>query len=137
MSTFYTFQSKGENIVANLSLYNPITATSSISAVIDVPLEKPILLKASDYKMTIIRFNAPLDSIQPNYDMTGKTFAIRFKTSNNVFTRSISGDNIVGFSILSFLNTINQLLVYLTTDIGLPANISLILCGMKIQASFI
>jgi hypothetical protein len=36
---FYTFQSKGENIVANLSLFNPITATNSIPAVIDIALE--------------------------------------------------------------------------------------------------
>jgi hypothetical protein len=122
MSTFYSFQSKGENIVANLSLYNPITATSSIPAVIDIPLEKPILSRASDYKMTIIRFNAPLDSIQSNYDMTGKIFTIRFKTSNNTFTRKISGDNIIGFSVLSFLNAIIQILANLTMDIGQPAN---------------
>jgi hypothetical protein len=124
MSTFYTFQSKGENIVANLSLYNPITATSSIAAVIDVPLEKPILLKASDYKMTIIRFNAPLDSILPNYDMSGRTFTIRFRAGPNVYTRSISGNNIVAFSILGFLNTINQLLILLTQDLGQPAKLS-------------
>jgi hypothetical protein len=116
--SFYSFQSKGENIVANLSLFNPITATSSIPAVIDIALEKPILLKASDYKMTILRFNAPLDSIFPNYDMTGRQFSIRFRTtSNNVFTRSISGSNITGFSILNFQDVINQLLVNLTTEI--------------------
>jgi hypothetical protein len=90
-TSFYTFQNKEENIVANLSLFNPISATSSIPAVIDIALEKPILLKASDYKMTILRFNAPLDSIYPNYDMVGKVFSIRFRTATNlVFTRSIS-----------------------------------------------
>jgi hypothetical protein len=122
-TSFYSFQSKGENIVANLSLFNPITATSSIPAVIDIALEKPILLKASDYKMTILRFNAPLNSIFPNYDMTGRTFTIRFRTNTGqVFTRSISGDNIVGFSILNFINVINFLLSILTTDIGRPSN---------------
>jgi hypothetical protein len=121
MSTFYTFQIKGENIVANLSLFNPITATSSIPAIIDVAIEKPILPKASDYKMTIIRFNAPLDSIIPNYDMSDRTFTIRFRAGPNVYTRSISGSNIVSFSILSFINTVNQLLGLLTQDIGLPA----------------
>jgi hypothetical protein len=122
-TSFYSFQSKGENIVANLSLFNPITASSSIPAVIDIALEKPILLKASDYKMTILRFNAPLNSIYPNYDMTGRVFSIRFRTSNGQsFIRSITGDNITGFSILNFLNVINQLLLYLTTDIGRPTN---------------
>jgi hypothetical protein len=120
---FYSFQSKGENIVANLSLFNPITATSSIPAVIDIALEKSILPKASDYKMTILRFNAPLDSIFPNYDMTGREFSIRFRTNTgSVFTRSISGDNITGFSILNFLNVINFLLSNLTVDIGRPSN---------------
>jgi hypothetical protein len=120
---FYTFQSKGENIVANLSLFNPITATTSIPAVIDIALEKPVLPKASDYKMTILRFNAPLDSIFPNYDMSGRELTIRFRTNTgSVFTRSISGDNIVGFSILNFLNVINQLLSILTMDIGRPTN---------------
>jgi hypothetical protein len=120
---FYTFQSKGENIVANLTLFNPITATSSIPAVIDIALEKPILPKASDYKMTILRFNATLDSIFPNYDMTGRQFSIRFRTTTNqFFTRSVSGSNISGFSILNFQDVINQLLVNLTTDIGRPSN---------------
>jgi hypothetical protein len=69
-------QNKGENIVANLSLFNLISATSSIPAVIDVVFEKPILHKASDYMMTIVRFNAPLNSISPNNDMSERTFAI-------------------------------------------------------------
>jgi hypothetical protein len=38
-STYFTFQSKGENVVANLYLFNPISATSSIPAVIDIALE--------------------------------------------------------------------------------------------------
>jgi hypothetical protein len=122
MSTYYTFQVKGENIVAHLSLFNPTTATSGIPAVIDVPLEKPILYKASDYKMTIIRFNAPLDSIFPNYDMSNRIFTIRFVSGPNIHTRSISGSNILGFSILGFLNVLNQLLVILTQDLGQPQN---------------
>jgi hypothetical protein len=32
-----------ENIIANISLYNPVTATQKIPANIDVALEKPIL----------------------------------------------------------------------------------------------
>jgi hypothetical protein len=124
MSTYYTFQVKGENIVGNLSLYNPITATSSIAAIIDVPLEKPILHKASDYKMTIIRFNAPLNSIIPNYDMTDRVFIIRFVSGPNVHTRSISGDNIKGFSILGFVTVLNQLLLLLTQDLGQPQNMA-------------
>jgi hypothetical protein len=55
--------------------------------------------------------------------MTGREFSIRFRTNTgSVFTRSISGDNIAGFSILNFLNVINQLLSILTTDIGRPTN---------------
>jgi hypothetical protein len=69
-------QNKGENIVANLSLFNLISAISSIPAVIDVALEKPILHKASYYMMTIVRFNAPLYSISPNNDMSDRTFGI-------------------------------------------------------------
>jgi hypothetical protein len=73
--------------------------------------------------MTILRFNAPLDSIFPNYDMTGRVFSIGFRTNTGqVFTRSISGANIVGFSILNFLDVINQLLVILTSDICRSSN---------------
>jgi hypothetical protein len=54
--------------------------------------------------------------------MTGRIFTIRFRTTNQTFIRSISGSNITGFSILSFLNTINYLLSLLTSDIGSPTN---------------
>jgi hypothetical protein len=106
--TYFTFQNKEENIVANLSLFNPIKANSSIPAVIDIALEKPILPKASDYKMTIVRFNAPLNSIPPNYDMSGSTFTIRF----------IRDSNILGFSIANFVGVINTLMQNLASALG-------------------
>jgi hypothetical protein len=41
MQSFYFSPSK-ENLIANLSLYNPTSATNKIHANIDVALEKPI-----------------------------------------------------------------------------------------------
>ncbi|MCS7318162.1 MAG: hypothetical protein NZZ41_07670 [Candidatus Dojkabacteria bacterium] len=116
MTTFYTFQPKGENIVANLSLYNPINSVSNIPASIDIGLEKPILLKCSDYKMTILRFNAPLNNISPTFNMEGKNFSARFRWSTFTLVRTISGSNI-NFSISSFIGAINQLFQLLTNDL--------------------
>jgi hypothetical protein len=109
-TTYFTLQNKGENTVANLSLFNPITATSTIPAVIDIALEKPIPPKASDYKKTIVRFNAPLNSISPNYLMSGRTFTILFIRGSNIQTGSVSGSNILGFSIANFIEVINTLM---------------------------
>jgi hypothetical protein len=43
MLNFSYQQPSKENIVVNLSLYNPTDAAKKIRARIDVPLEKPIL----------------------------------------------------------------------------------------------
>jgi hypothetical protein len=98
----------GENIVANLSLFNPIDAYTPIPAVLDVALEKPILNKCSDYKMTILRFYCPLSSIRPNYIIKGRTFVVRLYDGAKYYTRSL---NILGIgqSIYEFLKTINYL----------------------------
>jgi hypothetical protein len=45
---------RGENIVANLSLYNPITASSPIPASIDVALEKPILRRCKTFVVRLV-----------------------------------------------------------------------------------
>jgi hypothetical protein len=54
--------------------------------------------------------------------MTDRVFTIRFVSGPNVHTRSISGNNVISFSILGFIDVLNQLLVLLTQDLGQPQN---------------
>jgi hypothetical protein len=99
----------GENIVANLSLFNPVDAKEPIPAVLDVPLEKPILDKCSNYKMTILRFYCPLSLIRPNYLIRGQRFEVRLY-SNGVFYPASTNITDIGQSIFEFVAIINDLL---------------------------
>jgi hypothetical protein len=113
--TTYPLDPRGENIVANLSLYNPITSSSPIPASIDVALEKPILRRCKDYKMTILRFQCSLSSIYPNYNLTGKTFVVRLVSGNgNLFeiSNTVSPSDVFA-TITDFVNYINFMLVRL------------------------
>jgi hypothetical protein len=68
--------------------------------------------------MTIFRFNAPLNSISLNYDMSGRTFTVRFIRGSNIQTGSVSGSNILGFSVVNFIGDINNLMQSLTSALG-------------------
>jgi hypothetical protein len=115
----------GENIVANLSLFNPVDANTPIPAVLDVALEKPILDKCSNYKMTILRFNCPLYTIRPNYIIKGQEFIVRLIDGGiKEYKKSVSVTQI-GNSIHEFLDVVNKLFKsvwdeYVTDHPGFP-----------------
>jgi len=76
---------EGDNIYINMSIFND--QDKQIPAAIDVSLEKPIVEKASDYKLSIIRFTCPLTTV-PRYKLSGTTnfkVAIRRLLSQNNF----------------------------------------------------
>jgi hypothetical protein len=90
-------------------LFNPIDANTPIPAVLDVPLEKPILDKCSNYKMTILRFQCPLYNIRPNYIIKGQEFAVRLDDQGNIkYDKSVTVTQI-GNSIHEFLDVVNKL----------------------------
>jgi hypothetical protein len=97
----------GENIVANLSLYNPIDANGPIPAVLDVPLEKPILDKCSNYKMTILRFNCPLYSV-PRFMIKGQVFGIKLvnRNTNQEYISALANPSTIDtiYDVLSHVN---------------------------------
>jgi hypothetical protein len=83
MLNFSSQQPSKENVVVNLSLYNPTNAVNKINARMDVPLEKPILRKMSDYKLTILRFQCPLTTVFPPYNLLGTEFRVTISTATN------------------------------------------------------
>jgi hypothetical protein len=104
------FFNEGENIVANLSLYNPINATSNIEANIDVALEKPILKRCNDYKLTIVRFRIPLSNIVPSFDLNGNFFRILMTYNNNTYGAQTTITNFFPKSLYEVINLVNGLL---------------------------
>jgi hypothetical protein len=98
----------GENIVENLTMFNPFDVPAPIPAVLDVALEKPILDKCSDYKMTILRFHCPLYSIRPNYIIKGQQFVVRLFDGALYYQASTSVGKI-DQSIYEFVATVNDL----------------------------
>jgi hypothetical protein len=98
----------GENIVVNLSMFNPFDAPAPIPAVLDVALEKPILDKCSNYKMTILRFHCPLYSIRPNYIIKGQEFVVRL-FDDALYYQASTNVGQIGQSIHEFISTINSL----------------------------
>jgi hypothetical protein len=88
MLNFSYQQPSKENVVVNLSLYNPTDAGKKIRARIDVPLEKPILRKMSDYKLTILRFQCPLTTVFPPYNLQGTEFQVTISTATHSETRT-------------------------------------------------
>jgi hypothetical protein len=105
MLNFSYQQPSKENIVVNLSLYNPTDAGKKIRARIDVPLEKPILKKMSDYKLTILRFQCPLTTVFPPYSPQGTEFQVTISTSTHSESRSSTGGTLSSYigDFLEFL----------------------------------
>lgn len=103
-------QPHSENIVVNLSLYNPVNVTSKIPAVIDIGLEKPILKKCTDYKLTILRFQCPLTSVKPPYSLNGKTLSVTIQSTSGASDTQTITVNQEMFSVSDFLIIVNQLL---------------------------
>jgi hypothetical protein len=68
-----TFNHSHQNITANLTLYNPIDSMTKIPANLDIGLEKPLLPKSKDYKVTVLRFVCPLSTVSPPFSLKGKT----------------------------------------------------------------
>jgi hypothetical protein len=91
--------------VVNLSLYNPTDAAKKIRARIDVPLEKPILRKTSDYKLTILRFQCPLTTVFPPYNLQDTEFQVTISTSTHSESRSSTGGTLSSYigDFLEFL----------------------------------
>jgi hypothetical protein len=105
MLNFSYQQPSKENVVVNLSLYNPTDAGKKIRARIDVPLEKPILRKTSDDKLTILRFQCPLTTVFPPYNLQGTEFQVTISTAYHSETRSGTGGTLSSYigDFLEFL----------------------------------
>jgi hypothetical protein len=105
MMSFSYQQPSKENVVVNLSLYNPTDAAKKIRARIDVPLEKPILRKMNDYKLTILRFQCPLTTVFPPYNLQETEFQVTISTAFRSETRSVTGGSLSSYigDFLEFL----------------------------------
>jgi hypothetical protein len=110
MSHTLTFNHSHQNITANLTLYNPIDNTTKIPANLDIGLEKPLLPKGKDYKLTILRFICPLSSVHPPFSLKGKTFevVIKKKSTSKSASQTITTDV---QSISDFVSIVNNLLL--------------------------
>jgi hypothetical protein len=109
MSHTLTFNHSHQNITANLTLYNLIDNVVKIPATLDIGLEKPLLPKGKDYKLTILRFVCLLSSAQPPFSLKGKRFEI---TIQNNSTTGPANQNITieVQSISDFVSIVNNLL---------------------------
>jgi hypothetical protein len=105
MLNFAYQQPSKENLVVNLSLYNPTDAGTKIRARMDVPLKKPILRKKSDYKLTILRFQCPLTTVFPPYNLQGTEFTVTISTATHSESRSSTGGTLSSYigDFLEFL----------------------------------
>jgi hypothetical protein len=105
MMNFTYLQPSRENVVVNLSLYNPTDAGTKIRARMDVPLEKPILRKMSDYKLTILRFQCPLTTVFPPYNLQGTEFQVTISTATHSESCSSTGGTLSSYigDFLEFL----------------------------------
>jgi hypothetical protein len=115
------FKQKDENIVTNFSLYTPPTSSNPIEVSIDVFLEKPILKRMSDYKLTIARFRVPLFSSYPAFDLKNLFFQVTLRNKNVNYSQSLTVSNII-YSISEFVTTVNSLLSGAYNQTGLPSN---------------
>jgi hypothetical protein len=119
MLNFSTQQPSKENVVVNLSLYNPTDSSTKIRARMDVPLEKTILRKMSDYKLTILRFQCPLTTVFPPYNLLGTEFKVTISIATNRSIHTSTG-TILSSSIGDFLEiNLNPLLDSCHGDNGL------------------
>jgi hypothetical protein len=115
------YRQKDENIVANLSLYNPPNSGKPIEASIDVSLEKPILRKMSEYKVMIARFKIPLFNIFPSFDLKNLMFQVTFRVGGINYTNSQTIANTI-YSISEFTTVINNIVKNAYNLTGLPSN---------------
>jgi hypothetical protein len=99
----------GENIVANIGLYNPVGAPNKIRAELDVALEKPILNRCRDYKLTVLRFQCMLTSVRPLFSVDGKVFRLMLRTNFNSNTQTVVGSTSIE-SISDFVEMVNTML---------------------------
>jgi hypothetical protein len=115
------YKQKDDNIVANLSLYNPSTATQPLDASMDVSLEKPLLHRMSDYKLTIARFRVPLGNIFPSFDLRNLVFQVTFTYNGTPYSSSVTVNNVV-YTISEFVNLVNGIMFNAYSGIPLPQN---------------
>jgi hypothetical protein len=104
-----TFNHSHQNITANLTLYNPIDNIGKIPANLDIGLEKPLLPKGKDYKVTVLRFVCPLSTVSPPFSLKGKIFEITIKNNS---TSGNANQNITTEvqSISDFVSIVNNML---------------------------
>jgi hypothetical protein len=71
----------------------------------DVSLEKPILRKCSDYKLTFLRFQCPLTTVFPSYNLVGTEFKVTISTAMNMETWTSTGSTLSSYigDFLEFL----------------------------------
>jgi hypothetical protein len=92
----------GNNVYVNLSLYNPNDAL--IPATIDVSLEKPIVEKADEYKLSVIRFTCPLRTI-PRY--------LLYNVNINVAIHYAAAGGITGYGNASNANQVDSIAYFI------------------------
>jgi hypothetical protein len=110
MSHTLTFNHSHQNITANLTLYNPIDNGVKIPATLDIGLEKPLLPKGKDYKVTVLRLVCPLSTVQPPFSLLGKTFEVIIENNSTSGTASQTISSTVQ-SISDFVSFVNNLLL--------------------------
>ncbi|MCS7318092.1 MAG: hypothetical protein NZZ41_07315 [Candidatus Dojkabacteria bacterium] len=117
----HVYKQKDENIVANLSLYNPPTSSKPIEATIDISLEKPLLKKMNEYKLTIARFRIPLFSIYPSFDLRNLFFQVTFRYNNTNYSQSETITDLI-YSISEFVTIVNHIIQNAYSGLGFFSN---------------
>jgi len=115
------YKYKDDKIVANLSLYNPNMASQPLETSIDVSLEKPIVHRMSDYKLTIARFRVPLGNIFPSFDLRNLLIQITFTYNGTPYSSSVTVNNVF-YTISEFINLVNGITFNASNGIPLPQN---------------
>jgi hypothetical protein len=78
-----------DKILLLIYLYiNPVDNNEKIPAVLDVALEKPIVNRAKDDKMTILRFQCPLTSVDPPFSVINKEISVIVRNNSVSQSRS-------------------------------------------------
>jgi len=113
-----------DNIFINLTLYN--STDTHIPASIDVGLEKPILKNASDYKLSVIRFECPLYDVFPSYDLSSLTLQGGIYYSGNSYIVTYPGP-VYSNTINDFVAILNYIMnkaytTFQAANASFPAN---------------
>jgi hypothetical protein len=111
------YKQRDENIVANLSLYNPPNSGKPI----EVSLEKLIIKRMSVYKLTIARFKVPLFNIFASFDLRNLLFQVTFRVAGVNYTNSQTIVNTI-YSISEFITVLNNIIKNAYNLTGLPTN---------------